>query len=100
MIALLKKKWGITNNFDFTVIMLVFSFAGMAIGFERKPVFHLLGFTPHTPWWVQTIVYIPLFVPLYQINLLVFGALLGQFNFFWEKEKRLGRFLLKAFKRS
>ncbi len=99
MIAHLKKKWGITNNFDFTVIMLVFSLAGMAIGTERKPVFALLGFTNHTAWWIKTIVYLPLFVPLYQMNLLLFGTVLGQFNFFWEKEKRLGRFFLKAFKR-
>jgi hypothetical protein len=38
-------------------------------------------------------VYIPIVFPLYQINLLIFGFLLGQFEFFWEKEKALVRFV-------
>lgn len=30
-------------------------------------------------------------MPAYQVLLLVYGALLGQFYFFWEKEKKLLR---------
>ena len=99
MIALfekLKTKWNIKSNFDFILIMLVFSLAGMSIGFFRSPIFHFFGITPHTQWWIKVLVYLPLIPPIYQFNLLVYGFLFGQFDFFWEKEKRLGKFLWKA----
>lgn len=89
----LKQKWQIQSNKDFVLIMLVFSLAGSCIGFERQPIFYHLGIDHSTPLWLKIIVYLPLIPPLYQINLLIFGALLGQFPFFWEKEKRLFRFL-------
>ena len=95
----LKNKWNITSTKDFILIMIVFSLAGMAIGFERKIVFHLFGIDKD-PLWVKILVYVPMIVPIYQLNLLVFGFLLGQFEFFLEKEKRLVRFLLKKIRPS
>lgn len=92
----LKTKWGITNNIDFILIMLAFSLAGMMISICRPPIFHLLGITAKTPLWVKVAVYIPLIPPIYQIFLLFWGTVLGQFSFFWEKEKRLGRFLKQS----
>ena len=92
----LKEKWEIGSNVDLFMIMLVFSLAGSAISFVRKPIFHALGITEHTPFWIKVLVYLPLIPPIYQINLLIFGAILGQFKFFWEKEKKIGRFLLRA----
>ncbi len=81
------------------MIMIVFSLAGMAIGFERKIVFHAFGID-QDPMWVKVLVYIPLIFPLYQLNLLIFGFFLGQFNFFLEKEKKLVQFLAKSFKKA
>ena len=81
------------------LIMLVFSLAGSFIGFERRPIFHALGITNHTHLWVKIVAYLPLIPPIYQLNLLFFGFLLGQFEFFWEKEKRLARFLMRFFSR-
>ena len=92
----LKEKWNVESNVDFILIMLVFSLAGMAISFVRPPIFHLLGITPQTPLWIKVAVYVPLIPPIYQMNLLVFGFFLGQFEFFWEKEKRIFRFLRRA----
>ena len=89
----LKHKWQIKNNWDFTIIMLVFSLAGMVIVYERKPLFHLFGITTSTPFLIKFICWLLIVFPAYQINLLIFGTLLGQFSFFWEKEKKLGRFL-------
>ena len=95
----LKIKWNITSNWDFFAIMIVFSLAGMAIPYFRKPIFHQLGITEHTHLWIKILAYIPLIPPVYQLNLLLFGFLFGQFDFFWEKEKRLGRFLLNLITR-
>ena len=96
----LKRKWQIKSNWDLIMIMIVFSLAGMSIGFFRKPIFVYLHITHFTPLWIKVLVYIPLIPPIYQINLLFYGFLLGQFNFFWEKEKRLARFLYKSIIRS
>ena len=96
----LKKKWNITSNLDFILIMLVFSLAGMGISFTRKPIFHLLGIGAQTPLWVKVAVYIPLIVPMYQLYLMIFGIIFGQFAFFWEKEKKLGRFLWAGIKKT
>ena len=89
----LKKKWSIESNFDLIMIMIVFSMAGMTIPVFRKPIFHYIGITDHTPLWIKILVYIPLIPPIYQLNLLFYGFILGQFNFFWEKEKKLMRYL-------
>ncbi len=99
MIKKLKEKWNISSNWDFVMIMLVFSLAGMSIGFFRKPVFHALGINAQTPFWIKTVIYIPLIVPIYQVNLLVYGFLLGQFKFFLEKEKKLVQFIVKVFRK-
>ncbi len=97
MMHKLKKKWNIQSNWDFIAIMLVFSLAGMSIGFFRRPIFHALGITAQTSLWIKVVIYIPLVVPIYQINLIIYGFLLGQFKFFWEKEKKLVKFLSKPF---
>jgi len=96
-ITRLKTKWGIQNNWDFFLIMLVFSLAGMMISVLRPPIFALLGVTAQTPFWIKAVIYIPLIFPLYQISLIVFGFLLGQFDFFWKKEKQLVRALRGLF---
>jgi hypothetical protein len=90
----LKNKWGIQSDWDFWMIMLTFSLAGSAIGFVRPIVFHIFGIEQSTPLWIKICAYIPLIPPVYQVGLLFFGFLLGQFPFFWEKEKRLAKFLL------
>ncbi len=94
----LKTKWNIRTNTDFILIMLVFSMAGMFIGTERHFVFHAFGIDKD-PMWVKVLVYIPLIFPLYQLNLLVFGFLLGQFGFFLEKEKKLVRFIFQSLRK-
>ena len=90
----LKNKWDIQSDKDFWLIMLTFSLAGMSLLSIRKVVFPLIGIKAATPLWIKILVYIPLFPPIYQLGLLFFGFCLGQFPFFWEKEKRLVRFLL------
>jgi hypothetical protein len=93
----IKQKWGLKSDFQFFIINLVFALAGMSVVFVRKPIFHLLHITDHTSIWIKIGVYIPIFFPTYQINLLIYGFLFGQFAFFWDKEKRLWGFLLGRF---
>ena len=91
----LKQKWNIQSNWDFCAIMIVFSIAGMSIIYVRRPLFHLLGISAQTPFWIKFLAWFSIVFPTYQINLLIFGFLLGQFGFFWEKEKKLAEFFRK-----
>ncbi len=90
----LKQKWNIDSDRDFWLIMLTFSLAGMTIMVVRRFLFPLVGITTQTPLWVKVAAYIPLAFFAYQIGLLIWGTLLGQFTFFWAWEKRMVRLLL------
>lgn len=95
MFEKLKQKWKLKSNWDFILIMIVFSLAGMSVVWVRKPFFYFVGITPETSFTIKFFVWLLIVFPTYQINLLIFGFLLGQFSFFWEKEKQLGRMILK-----
>ncbi len=96
MIQKLKAKWGIESTRRVLLILLIFSLTGIGILLIKNPVFHLLGVNPEASLWLK----IPVAVLVYQVLLLIVGALFGEFRFFWEKEKRLGRLLMRPFLRS
>jgi hypothetical protein len=91
-----KAKWNITNNRDFFLIMLAFSLAGMTIRFIRPIEFHILHMTD-APIWAKIAIYPFLLAPTYYAGLMVFGFLLGQFEFSkrfsWNSLTRIGRLI-------
>jgi len=91
----LKLKWGIESNWQIAVIMIAFSLAGSSVVIIRKAYFNLLGFDNSTALWLKTFAYLLFIFPAYQVLLLGYGTLLGQFRFFWEKEKALFRAIIK-----
>lgn len=93
-IGYLKSKWHIDNDRDFWLIMLTFSLAGSTILFVRKLFFPLFGISDHTSMWIKIAIYIPMAFCFYQVGLLLWGTILGQFKFFWAYEKRMILFLL------
>ena len=70
------------NEWDFWMIMLSFSLAGMFIMPVRKLIFHLVGISVKTPLWIKILVYIPIIPPTYYVGLIIFGTILGQSSFF------------------
>jgi hypothetical protein len=96
----IKTKWNIESDRDYWLIMLAYSLAGMFILPVKKAIFHLIGITDHTPFWIIILVYIPLIPPVYQLGLIFFGTILGQFNFVWGQAKKRAKFLMRAFQRS
>ena len=71
-------------------ILAAFSLAGLTTVRLKGPVMGLM-FTEATPGWLQWVVYLVVMLPIYQILLLGYGTLLGQFDFFWSKMKAVGR---------
>ena len=96
----LKEKWGITSNFQIIIILLVFSITGSIAVWIAKPVLNLVGLDKKgvSPWIFWPIRIFIIF-PIYQILIVVIGALFGQFKFFWAFEKKmLSRLGFKRFK--
>lgn len=97
MLEKIKAKWNLTSNWQLIAIMLVFSLAGSSIMWVRRLAFPLMGVTETTPFWIKFLAWLAVFFPTYQIMLLVFGFLFGQFPFFWEKEKKMIRAIGRIF---
>ena len=93
-------KWQLDSFVQVLAVLAVFSLTGSTVVYIRKFLFELLGYSETTPVWLKVVSYIAFIIPSYQILLLVYGFLLGQFSFFWEKEKKMVRRMRKAFRRS
>ena len=78
----LKEKWELESNWQFVIIMLVFAFTGSTIVFVKKPIINLLFEDGVRPLWFQ-ISYWIMILPIYNIVLLFYGFVFGQFDFFW-----------------
>ncbi|WP_224490386.1 DUF6787 family protein [Robertkochia flava] len=93
----LKERWGIDSNFQLFVVFVVFAITGSTAAKLASPVTHFMGLDQETTnAWIYWPVRIFVIFPVYQVLLVVFGWLFGQFSFFWNFEKKmLSRFGIK-----
>jgi hypothetical protein len=98
MIERLKEKWGIKSNWQILLILIVFSLAGSSIMFVKPLWYNVFGVTESTPTWLRVTIWLIMVFPTYQVFLLIYGFLLGQFDFFWKKEKVMFRAMIKPFR--
>ena len=86
----LKERWNVTSNWQLTVIFVVFALTGFSSLQLAKPFLTCIGI-PETflPHWLYRVFRLVLIFPIYQILLVLFGAIFGQFTFFWEFEKKM-----------
>lgn len=94
MIEKLKVKWGIDSNFQVIMIIIVFAITGSLSVKIAGPVLEFFNVTKGNfnsfVYWTLRIL---LILPIYQVLLLFVGAVLGQFTFFWNFQKKtIGRF--------
>ena len=87
----LKKRWGITSNYQLTIIFIVFAITGSAAAWLSKPFCTWLGITKYDLGFWFTPVRLLLIFPIYQVLLVVIGFIFGQFKFFWAFEKKMLR---------
>ena len=96
----LKEKWNITTNWQLTVIFIVFAITGSTAAKIAGPVTEAVGVSNDLAWYIYWPIRILMVFPLYQVFLVFFGWLFGEFKFFWNFEKKMIRsmrlgFLLK-----
>ena len=85
----LRQRWGVSTGQVF-IILLVFACTGTTVLFLKRPVVAFFAGDGEQPL-LFSILYYVLILPVYNAILLVYGALFGQFRFFWEFEKRFFR---------
>lgn len=86
----LKKRWGINSNLQIAVIFLVFAVTGSTAAKLAEPITEMVGLGRETTSaWVYWAARILLIFPIYQVLLVFFGWVFGQFQFFWNFEKKM-----------
>lgn len=93
----LEGKWVTEYRWEIIAIFIVFAITGSSSVRIAKPILEAIGFTPSLfpdgffggfiYWSIRLII----ILPLYQVLLIIFGALFGQFKFFLAFEKKMLR---------
>jgi hypothetical protein len=79
------------------LILVVFACTGFSVLYLKKPLLEILGLDQNSPKAAKWAFYLLAFLPLYQVVLLMYGFVFGQFRFFWEFEKRMVQGIRKLF---
>lgn len=79
----LKTRWHVKSGIQVLLILIVFACTGSSVVVLK----HLIGITNSSPSSHRVMFYIAV-LPIYNIMLLGYGFLFGQFKFFLEFEKK------------
>jgi len=85
----LEKRWQVTTV-QAIIILIVFACTGFTVLFLKQPLLSFFGPREERTIWLSILYYIFIF-PLYNVILLFYGFIFGQFTFFWNFERRFFR---------
>ena len=94
----LQRRWNVKNIWQVFAILLCFALTGTTIVWLMKPLLRFL-FGNEIPLWAKMAYYI-LILPIYNLVLLFYGLIFGQFNFFLEFEKRFFKRIASLFRKN
>lgn len=83
----LQERWKLKSAWQVVLVLLAFACTGTTVLFIKKPLLDFLGISGQEGW-IGTLLYLLAVLPLYNVLLLIYGAIFGQFRFFWEFEKK------------
>lgn len=86
----LRQRWNLGSTVQVIVVLIVFACTGFTVLFIKKPLLNFLAGDAGDTVLASVLYYI-LILPLYNIILLAYGFLFGQFSFFWAFEKKMFR---------
>ena len=84
----LKNKWNLKSIGQVVVVLIVFACTGFSVMFLKKPITEWIYAEPGASRTLFSVLYWILILPVYNLLLLFYGFIFGQFKFFWEFEKR------------
>ncbi len=93
----LESRWDVDYRWELIAIFLVFAVTGSASARLSGPVLNWIGINQDaTSGWIFWPVRLLIIFPVYQVLLVIMGWIFGQFDFFWNFEKKmLSRFGIK-----
>ena len=90
MIKYLKDKWNLKSNFQLVIILIVFAITGSGSLYISKPLMEFLSITTENMdiylYWILRFIIVTV---VYQFVLLLVAFVFGQFNWFWNFEKKI-----------
>jgi hypothetical protein len=92
----LKSRWNLANTWQVIIILIVFACTGTTVLIIKKPLFAMWFPEGDKPIWASVLYYILIF-PVYNVFLLFYGFVFGQFKFFWEFEKKFFKRIFSKF---
>jgi riboflavin transporter FmnP len=95
----LKQRWNLGSISQVIVVLIVFACTGFTVLFIKKPILRFLAGENGDTAFASVLYYI-FILPLYNVILLGYGFLLGQFTFFWEFEKRSVGRIISVFRKT
>ncbi|HKL17857.1 MAG TPA: DUF6787 family protein [Halalkalibaculum sp.] len=84
----LKERWGLNSFWHVMLILFIFSITGMTTLYVRQFFFDLMGISTDTGTMVKVLAWLLVVFPSYQALFLMYGFVLGQFDFVWRFEKK------------
>lgn len=93
----LKERWNIHSNWRLAVVFIVFSITGSTAAKIAGPIAEFIGVTKEMEWYIYWPIRILIVFPAYQVLLVFFGWLFGEFEFFWTFVKKMLRMMKLGF---
>ncbi|MDC8001751.1 diacylglyceryl transferase [Aequorivita todarodis] len=87
----LKQRWNIKTNGQLFIIFLVFAITGSSAAKLAAPVTDLFEIKKEMGWYIYWPFRILIIFPIYQVLLVFFGWVFGEFAFFWNFVKKMLR---------
>src|SRR5258706_14412049 len=94
----LQTRWRVNSVAKVFIILAVFACTGLTVMFIKPVITGLFFNSGHSALF--SILYWILILPFYNLVLLFYGFVLGNFKFFWEYEKRFFKRIGKLFTKS
>lgn len=89
-ITRLAQRWNLKGATQVVIVLVVFACTGITVMLAKEYILiFLLGEDGNTK--LASVLYYIFILPIYNVVLLFYGFVFGQFSFFWEFEKRTFR---------
>ena len=87
---MLKRIFKVESTLQLVIVFIVFSITGLGAVYIARPLMGWVGINYESmAWYVFWPLRILFITICYQIMLIIFGTLFGQFEYFWRVEKRI-----------
>ena len=87
----LKKRWNIETNGQLFIIFLVFAITGSSAAKLAAPLTDFFEVKKEMGWYIYWPFRILIILPIYQLLLVFYGWVFGEYSFFWNFEKKMLR---------